>query len=95
MFSPECIFIVDVYSLLTSNLGTLFVKRRTGFLSYADDPKVSATIKLIWCVVIYRKELSNHVLVSLKEAIEEFEVQIVEKVQPVRRVRKRVYTKKD
>jgi len=25
--------------LLTSNLGTLFVKRRTGFLSYADDPK--------------------------------------------------------
>jgi len=26
-------------SLLTANQGTLFVKRRTGFLTYADDPK--------------------------------------------------------
>ena len=35
-------FVID--SLLTANLGTLFVKRRTGFLTYADDPKVSVII---------------------------------------------------
>ncbi|KAL9954099.1 hypothetical protein ACROYT_G041593 [Oculina patagonica] len=29
----------DNACLLTTNQGTLFVKRRTGFLSYADDPK--------------------------------------------------------
>ena len=27
-------------SLLASNFGTLFVKRRTGFLPYVEDPKV-------------------------------------------------------
>ena len=41
----ECFhgFVID--SLLTANLGTLFVKRRTGFLTYADDPKVSVIIR--------------------------------------------------
>ena len=39
------VFTVNIHSLLTANLGTLFVKRRTGFLTYADDPKVSATIR--------------------------------------------------
>ncbi|XP_027050305.1 anaphase-promoting complex subunit 1-like [Pocillopora damicornis] len=29
----------DSFSLLTASQGTLFVKRRTGFLSYADDPQ--------------------------------------------------------
>lgn len=44
----ECflsVFTVVIYSLLMTNLGTLFVKRRTGFLTYADDPKVSAIIR--------------------------------------------------
>ena len=39
------VFTVIVHSLLTANQGTLFVKRRTGFLTYADDPKVSAAIR--------------------------------------------------
>ena len=37
---------VYVDSLLKTNLGTLFVKRRTGFLSYADDPKVRASFQV-------------------------------------------------
>lgn len=44
----ECflsVFTVVIYSLLMTNLGTLFVKRRTGFLTYADDPKVSGIIR--------------------------------------------------
>lgn len=39
------VFTVVIYSLLMTNLGTLFVKRRTGFLTYADDPKVSGIIR--------------------------------------------------
>lgn len=40
-----CFHGVVIDSLLTANLGTLFVKRRTGFLTYADDPKVSVIIR--------------------------------------------------
>ena len=34
------VVVVFFFSLLTASQGTLFVKRRTGFLSYADDPQV-------------------------------------------------------
>ena len=39
-FFTVVVVIVFFFSLLTASQGTLFVKRRTGFLSYADDPQV-------------------------------------------------------
>ena len=45
LLTNSSVFTVVILSLLTANQGTLFVKRRTGFLTYADDPKVSVTIR--------------------------------------------------